>query len=299
MLENFKFQYYKNDVKSSIPEGLIALPRFLDAIKNPKEEIKTLLGKIADASKNKDTKLKAELKKGLYAFTPDVIVDGSRKYDNIIEYTGLATLDFDKIDNAIEFKEFLFSEYKEIIAAWISPSKKGVKALVRIPIVKSKKEFKSYSWGLSAEMEIYKGFDIVVNNAVLLVFIGYDEDILIRKDAKIWNKKGIQINSFDLSQVKTFTPSQKITDKQSEWVINWFKEGVSMINDNAHPQIRSYSVALGGYVAGGYISQYDAINLAESMISQNNYMQKGVAGYYKTARQAIILGTNKPLKFDN
>lgn len=298
-MNNITFQYYKNDVSSSSAAGFISLNRFLESIKSPKTETKLLLQKIERASSDNDLKFKAELKKGLYAFTPDVIVKNRRTYEDILKYTGLAVLDFDKIDNSIRFKEYLFNEYNCIIAAWLSPSKRGVKALVKIPIVKTKEEFKSYSWGLSAEMQIYKGFDIVVNNAVLLLFIGHDPDILIRTDAETWTKKGIQINSFDLSQVKEFKPSDKITSAQTDWVINWFENGINSINDNGHPQLRSYCVALGGYVSGGFISSFDAINLAESLITQNSYLQKGISGYQKTANQSIHLGTKKPLNFDS
>lgn len=297
-MEKIEFQYYRNDVSSSEYAGFITLDRFLQSIKNPKEETRQLLKKIEQAAKNNDIKLKSELKKHLYAFTPDVVVKKRRTYEDVIKYTGLLVLDFDKINNSINFKEYLFNTYSCVIAAWISPSKKGVKALVKIPIVKTKKEFKSYSWGLSAEMEVYKGFDLVVNNAVLLLFIGYDKDILIRNNPDTWTKKGIQINSFDLSKVKDFKPNDNITDKQSLWVIDWFKKGINSIYDNGHPTLRSYCVALGGYSSGGYISLFDAINLAESQVTQNSYLQKGISGYQKTAKQSIIFGTSKPLTFD-
>ena len=299
MYENIKFQYYSNNVEFSGASGFITLPQFLQAIKNPKQETKELLQKVQQASIDNDMSLKSELKKQLYSFTPDVIVKDKRRYDDVISYTGLCVLDFDKIDNAIEFKEFLFNEYKCIIACWLSPSHKGIKALVKIPVVKTKQEFKEYSYGLSAEMQIYKGFDIVCNNAVLLLFIGWDENILIRYNADTWTKKGTKVNDFDLKQVKEFLKPDTITTAQSAWVFNWFTDVINSINDNGHPQVRDYSVSLGGYVGGGYLSMFDAINLAESLISQNSYLQKGISGYQKTAKQSIQLGMTKPLTFDS
>ena len=299
MLENIRFQYYANDVEFSGAKGFITLNQFLETIKNPKQETKDLLQKIQQASIDGDIKLKSDLKKHLYSFTPDVIVKEKRRYEDVLKYTGLCVLDFDKIDNPIGFKEFLFNEYRCIIAAWLSPSKKGIKALVKIPVVKTKQEFKEYSYGLSAEMQIYKGFDIVVNNAVLLLFIGWDKDILIRNNAETWTKKGRKVNDFDSKLIKDFKPVNEITSAQSEWVINWYSGIINSINDNGHPQVRDYSVSLGGYAAGGYLSMLDAINLAESLISQNSYLQKGVSGYQKTARQSIQLGFTKPLTFDN
>lgn len=298
MYENIKFNYYRNDIEGSSPSGLISLSRFFQSIKNPKPKVKELLNEIQKAAKNGDIKLKTKLKEGLYSFTPPVVVVGRRKYEYVKEYTGLVVLDFDKIDNSIEFKEYLFNEYKHIISAWLSPSRKGVKALVRIPIVKNKQEFKDYSYGISAEMEIYKGFDIVCNNAVLPMFIGYDENILIRYNPETWTKKGKKVSDFDKSLVKEFKKPVNITSAQTEWVINWYSEKIKYINDNGHPQVRDNSVTLGGYVGSGYISLFDAISLSESLISQNSYLQKGIIGYQKTARQSIHLGITKPLKFE-
>lgn len=298
MYENIKFQYYSNDVEFSGAKGFVTLNQFLETIKNPKQETKDLLLKIRQASMAGDLKLKSELKKHLYSFTPDVIVKEKRRYEDVVAYTGLCVLDFDKIENPCGFKDFLFNEYKCIIATWLSPSKKGVKALVKIPIVKTKQEFKSYTYGLSAEMQIYEGFDIVLNNAVLLLFIGWDKDILIRQNALTWIKKGRKVNDFDTRQMKEFKKSDTITSKQSEWVINWYSDVINSINDNGHPVLRDNSVTLGGYVGGGYLSMFDAINLAECLVSQNSYLQKGISGYQKTARQSIQLGMTKPLTFD-
>ncbi len=297
MLKNIKFQYYENSVNSSIAMGFVTLDRFIESIKNPKLETRELLKKIQIAANDNDNKLKSKLKEGLYAFTPDVIVKRKRTYEDVLQYTGLAVLDFDKINNSVEFKEYLFNEYKCIIAAWLSPSKKGVKALIKMPIVKTKPEFKEYSHGISAEMEIYKGFDIAINNAVLLLYIGWDKEILIRDNPETWIVKGIKKSSFDMSKVKEFKISGNITTKQTDWVINWYSETINAINDNGHPQLRDNSVSLGGYVSGGYISLFDAFNLSESLITQNSYLQKGISGYIKTAKQAIQLGTSKPLIF--
>ncbi len=79
---------------------------------------------------------------------------------------------------------------------------------------------------------------------------------------------------------------------------NWYSKVINSITNDGHPQVRDNSVTLGGYVGGGYLSMFDAISLAESLISQNGYLQKGITGYQKTARQSIQLGSSKPLKFD-
>jgi hypothetical protein len=290
-----KFQYYSNKVKSSKAQGWVTLDQFLEAMKNPKEESKQLLLKIQKS----EGKEKAELKQQLYSFTPCVTVKEKRRKDEILSYTGLMTLDFDKIDNANEFKEFLFDTYKCIIATWLSPSKKGIKALVKIPISKDLAEFKSYVYGIGAEMEVFNGWDGTVQNAVLVLFQGWDENLLYRSDAETWTEKGIQVNSFDTKPIaKPQIISTKITDNHKQWVVNWFTNKINAITDNGHPQVRDNSITLGGYVGSGYISNLDANNIAEYCIKTNNYLSKGVSGYLKTSKESINLGTKKPLTFN-
>jgi hypothetical protein len=291
-----RFQYYANNAEKPEPLGYITLDKFINSIKAPKESTQLLLEQIAQASADNDMKRKAELKRGLYAFTPCVNLKGGRGYKDIISFTGLTVLDFDGIDYAYEFKQFLFETYSSIIAAWVSPSKRGVKALVKIPVVGTIEEYKEYFYGLASEMQVYKGFDDSNKNAVLILFIGYDPNILIRTDYTTWDIKGSQINDFDKAQIIPI-PDIKPTSAQSQWVVDSFCKTVNGINNEAHPQIRNASVALGGYVASNYLGYYEAVNLAKSLISQNAYMQKGISGYQKTAVQSINIGLTRPLTF--
>jgi len=268
----------------------------LEKIRNPKDSVKDLLIEIQEASNNGDSIKKAELKKNLFAFTPCVNVKKRRAYSDIINFTGLAVLDFDKIDNATEFKTFLFETYSSIIAAWLSPSKKGIKALVKIPEVDSIDEFKSYFYGIAEQMQNFNGFDITSQNSVLLLFIGFDPDILIREDYTEWMVKGVKVNEFSKSK-PVVRYDITTTDNQKQWVVNWYSDKMNAINTEAHPQVRDNSVALGGYVAAGYITEYEAISLSEYLISINGYMKKGVSGYQKTANQSIRYGQQKPLYF--
>jgi len=291
-----KFQYYNSDATIPEPIGFINLDLFLDKIKNPSKKTKETLLKIEQATINKDNKLKSELKKTLYAFTPSATFNKRRAYSEIINFTGLAVLDFDKIDYVKEFKEHLFNTYKSVIACWISPSRKGIKALVKIPIVETIAQFKEYFYGLASEMQIYNGFDATTQNASLLLFIGFDKDILIRKDYIEWTIKGLKKNEFDKNKIVAM-PNINPTDKQSEWVVNWFKNKINSITTDGHPQLRDNSVTLGGYVGGGYLTYYEAVSLAEHLILTNVYLQKGISGYIKTAKQSINLGMQQPLTF--
>jgi hypothetical protein len=284
------FQFYPARVNSKKPIGEVTLQEFLNANKNPNDEIKAVFAKIAKAEAEGDAKLKATLKQeNLFYFTPCVYTDGQgRGYINIIKFTGLLVLDFDHIENATQFKKYIFETFPSVVAGWLSPSKKGVKFLVKIPVVNTVDEFKSYFYGLGIEMEKFKGFDGTGQNAILPLFLSYDPDLLYRPEAETWTKRGKMINAFVASAV----PSVPVVIGQGDKarvqniIINLF---ASIVSDG-HPQVRSAGVTLGGYVASGYVEQSEAIDFINSLINNNSYLSKGISGYQKTAKTAVQAG---------
>ena len=188
-----KIPFYKNGIKNSFCDGYVSIDRFVEANRNPKPSIAKLLSDIKKASADNDKKLKTQLKEKLIFFTPSVIIplEERRKYGNIESFTGMAQLDFDGLDveKAIEFKEFLFENYKEFYCVYLSPSKKGVKGIMRIPICKEVKEYQDYYRAIEEEFETYDGFDPAPKNAVLPLYISHDVFIRYRENAKVWSIK--------------------------------------------------------------------------------------------------------------
>lgn len=294
----FKFQYFSNKIDAkAIPLGYVSLIRFLQSHQNPKNNIKKIFKIIALAEMVEDFETKAQLKQEhLYYFTPCVNLDYGRKYSNIKSFTGLLVLDFDHVDNAEQLKQHLFNEYKFIIATWLSPSKKGVKAFVRIPIVDSVDVFKEHFYAITEIMECYDGFDTCNKNAVLPLFQSYDKNLLYRSDATIFTEKKKDEASYN------FTPQPitlvQTTDKDKNSVHNILRAGIEKITTNGHPQLRSTSLAGGGYVASGYLTFEEAESWIHSLIENNAYLRKGVKGYKGTASWAIKQGMNRQLKLN-
>jgi hypothetical protein len=228
-----------------------------------------------------------------------------RGYENIIRFTGLLVLDFDHITNAPEFKEYLFASYGCIMAAWLSPSRKGVKALVSIPIVQTVKEFKEYYFGIALEMDQYNGFDDSGQNSVLPLFQSYDPDLLYRTDYTIWTQKGIRENAFDYeSSVKVKVKANPVkvdySYKDRNRVIKITTSAINNITSSpGHTRLRSAAVVLGGFIASGYISEQEAQQLIFYLIENNQYMKKGIPGYKKTARWGIRQGQARSLQLKN
>jgi len=297
-----QFQVYRQPITNTRPEKLISLYQFLDYTEDPPIRIRDVFFQIAQAELADDKEEKARLKqKHLYYFNPCVIVDPVRRYEYIKSFTGLLVLDFDHLDNAEEFKYFLFEEYKCIIAAWLSPSKRGVKCLVKIPIVEVKtpidesiKEFKEYYYGVAAEMDQYNGFDYSGQNCVLPLFQSYDPGLLDRNNSVPWIIKGIKRNDYTTAPTLP-PPNIDITDTDRKTVVKIINTGFDNITDYGHPPLRGLCVVIGGYVAAGYIDEISALQLINNRIETHSYLKKGISGYKKTALSAIRAGQSKPL----
>ena len=289
------FQYYGSDIRNTSPLGCVSLDYWIESMKNPKPEFKDIFEKIQIASLSNNKAEKDELKRHLYFFTPAVLVNDKRRYSDINRFTGLLTIDFDGLETeyAKEFKEALFKEYKYIICCWLSASKKGVRALIKIPISKNVNEFKSYYNAIREELSIYNGFDIATQNAVLPMFMSYDTEILVRKDYNEFNKKYTAPEPLKVQQYF-------VTESNSN-IEKIIISGINKITSNGHPQLRAVSFALGGYISAGYISESNAIQLIENCINGNPYLSRKHNGlnmaevYKKTAKTMILSGQFKPL----
>lgn len=286
-----KFQYFSANIKKPNAIDYITLKNFLRATKYPKKNVKEILKDIGKGNKSRKIEL--------FSFTPCVNLRKRRAYKDIIKFTGLLVLDFDHIENAKDLKEHIFNEFSCVIASWISPSLKGVKALAKIPIVNTIDEFKAYYWGIADKMMEFDGFDTTGQNAVLPLFISYDKDILIRNNPTTWTKKGNNPKAFKPVEQRVSTaPKFEPTELHNRRVIGIIKSQMSKATNNGHPTVRSSSLNIGGYVASGYINFHEALSLMYFLIETNSYLQKGISGYKKTAMFFINEGMKAPLNLN-
>jgi hypothetical protein len=292
---NPKLSYYAADISASRPLGEVYLDDMFRAIARPKNKVLEILAQIHAAEKVGDKELKATLKTKLYSFTPAVLCYPTRKYKDIVSFTGLAPFDFDKLPSeeyAKEFKMALFNEYDQIVACWLSSSRKGVRGLFRIPVCNTPEEYKDYYRAIEDDLSLYHGYDPAPKNAVLPLFISHDPEIIINTGAKIWTKKKEVV-------IQPYNPPNYWVEPQTDKVYKLVKSAIDKISNNGHPQLRAISVALGGYVAGGYIGHLEAESMVERFIRSNSYLASFGEGkiqvYIKTAKQSINFGTKSPL----
>lgn len=282
------FQYYSANIKLVKPLGYVTLDRFIKAIKSPRKELREVYDRIEKATIEKNEKLRSELKTSLYSFTPSVRVHKIRNYENIDSFTGLMPFDFDKVDDAPEFRDALFDHYPFIVACWLSASRKGVRGIVRIPFVKNTDEFKDYFHGLSDDFDLYHGFDFAPQNAVLPLFLSYDPDLRFREDAVVFRRK----------KVRPVKPPQfipEVVNEDEDYVLRFVRPMIEGISSNGHPQLRSASLLMGGFVGGGKIQKDRAIYYLDRLIDSNEYLSQKANKYKKTARWSVERGMSRPI----
>lgn len=288
-MEEILINYYAADIKKSTALGRVSLKYMLNSIKNPKKDIKHIFEQIRIAEVNKDQATKQQLKTKLYSFTPCVFVEGPRKYTNIKHFNGILVLDFDHLESpeyAEEFKQYIFENYKFIISTWLSASRHGVRALVKIPVCQSVDEFKLYFNAIEDKLCQYIGFDTAPKNCILPLFISYDENLLMRDDATTWQIKTHRITQPSIQQY--------IIDDKTPLVNKIIKNKIDVITGNGHPQLRAAAYLFGGYVGAGYTDYLDAENFIISQIYSNAYLSQKASVYIQTAKTMLKKGMLQP-----
>lgn len=337
-LNNTKFQYYKGGITHNEPLGFLSLNELLEEQVNSKNE--ALFNKISDAEKEGNVKLKAQLKQdNLRFYTPCVIIGDFhengykskvknklwRDYAHIKEFTGLFVLDFDHLKkhniDAVEFRNNLFDNYNSLIASWVSPSKNGVKAIMKIPVCNDVLEFQRYASAIKKEMqkyisEIYSHeasiiYDPVGKNPVQPLFQSYDPTAIFSNTWEIWTKQEEQQKEMIIKEVNN---KKVLVNKETVFVPNDFtpspeeKQGIkSLMNykfnqinsaSGGHPNVVKIARAFGGYVGYGYFTEQEAVDLCDSLIDNNSYLVEKADKYKQTARDLISIGIANPLKYE-
>lgn len=304
-----KFQYYHGDIKKSRPIGFISLETFIDKHVNPSAKMLAVFNQIEKATAEGNKKLKSELKmQNLFSFTVSARFNGRRRYNDITEFNPIAQLDFDGIEDseASSFRDFIFNNYKQVICAYLSPSRKGVKVLLRIPkieltkgIKEGIKEYKDYYRAIESEFGAYIGFDPAPKNLVLPLFISYDFEGKFRsfEDTKEWNLKEFEEEPMHLKYPLPSKPYRKLksNDQNELRAIRTVRKMISgIISSPGHYKLRSACLIFGTRVGAGYVDVFEAEREIEQLVRQNTYLSKGVSGYLTTAKWALREGVKTP-----
>ena len=284
-------QYFTGGITNTTPTGTVTIGELFMDIMRPNKELKSLLERIQHAAAIEDETLKHDLKKKLPYYVPAAQVT-RRRYEDIVQFTGFMPVDFDKLKptDAVALKNELM-KHSFVMGAWLSSSKKGVRALVHVPICKSVEEYKKRFFALKEEFSCYNGFDGALQSPIQAMYYSMDDDILMNSNFTTFTK----IKEPDLSTKReSYKKSENIRDSE-RFVFNVIKKKIDTIDKEGHPILRAAAFTLGGYVGSDYVSMSEAIDIIDGLIDSNVYLTKKSSVYKKTARQMIEKGALQPI----
>ena len=224
-----------------------------------------------------------------------------RKHEDIDTYTGIAFIDVDNCRRPT-FVKMLFQELDCTIACWYSSSG-NVHALIKIPVCKSKDEFKRrYSLlvkDLKEEIDDWGQIDEITSNPTQLAFISGDAEIFVN-DAPV-SYEGIYLPT-PIKMVRKLKFHYN-SDASTNWCIDKAKEWFNGIDTNGYPQVLRYSITIGGWCASGKIDEFTARQTIEQLIKGNPYLNsKNSSGslttYLSGAMASFSKGLDMPLEWN-
>lgn len=302
--------FYSGNIRQSKCIGHVTYSQFIEANSRPKPHIIELLRKIQEASLRKDKDLKAELKKGLFTFTPSVVIKKGmkRRYENMTGFTQYKQLDFDNIvdkETAIDLKHHVFERNAEVLCAYLSPSGLGVKCLLKTNRCEDIEQYRAMHKAIETHFSAYEDyFDSAVKNAILPLFLSVDSAILYRdfNSTPAWTKEDWSKTKYVALNDVSVNYANKYSDKQKQYyldkTVRLFRQKIRMISADGHPQMRRACLILGSRCGAGYIDVSEAERLAEDEIKFNQYMQKDIKNYLTTSKWAINEGRKNPKDYN-
>lgn len=178
---------------------------------------------------------------------PGVCFNGTFSYRSIaglIEHSGLIVLDFDKfktIQETIDFKNSICDD-QYIYSAWISPSGKGIKALVKIPAISEnhKEYFKSLK-----EYYSHENWDDSGSDVSRFCFESYDPEIYINQKSIIWDKiDEPEVEDLPNYSGSVFLKSDSIIISN---LVKWFDKKYSITSGQRNVNMFKLAIAFNDY----------------------------------------------------
>jgi twinkle protein len=263
----------------------ITLPDALKRIKTGRSKsLVTLIRTEPDEERRKLIKIKL----------PSVLFSGTFKTRNdagLLKHSGYVILDFDHVKNAHELKKIIF-EIPFILAAWISPSGDGVKAIAKI------KDGKKHREHYRALLKYFEPYEINPDekniNESRLCFESWDEDILYKESCETFYET-IEGHKYDNIEVKNRETDESIIyAKLKKWAQNKGEIFISGNRNNFLMKMASACNRTGidkdtafGFLAADYLHNTDfTVKELQQIIKSvyTNYAtQHGIACFENTS----------------
>jgi hypothetical protein len=232
---------------------------------------------------------------------PSMVLNGdfnnSINNDGFSESNGLFHFDIDKLDDAKDIKYRIIEQIPELYAIWLSPSRRGLKGLVRIPddLIHNDKDFKIAFKQIEA---LFMTFGHVLDknckDVRRLCFVSSDRDIYINKEAPC-----LFLN-MEVEEVKQSAPvfiqdSSNLIKRCCNIILN------STSGDHHPARLRAGRLA-GGYIATGAINEFEVLcaleNASDYISSQHKDSQATIKTEHQAIKDGIEDGKQSPLSYN-
>lgn len=289
---DYKFQWYKNGIKTIKPSGVITLRQLINSIIYPKPEMVEAFELIKKAglegNKAEKDRLKAEK---LFFTTPSAIFNPIRNYESIEKFTNFGIFEYDDIPHCEELRDYIFAKRKDCIFAFCSPSFTGCKFVFLFGETPTSIEHYKRLWfGIAHDLDKFINLDLSNERCTQPLYNSYDPNAKFREDAVGKVVYGYKENSFT-PFVGDIEIPENVSDEDIENCNNLISHLIDRIEDSGHNQVLSTA-----FTAGGLSAYYgiELWNLLEEKIRENNYLSKGTEGYLKTAQTMYNRGLGFP-----
>lgn len=173
---------YTDDTKKVVNTHQEDLGELIERIRSD-ESLATATQNFRASSNEKE---KLTLKQNLPAFIPSISkVKGNRRnLEHCEEHSGLLCLDFDKLEDAAAFKKEAIEEWSPL-AAFISPSGKGVKVIIKTDLTLDDHKPRVESW-LRVLNEFDSNIDVSCSDPTRLCFLSSDADAFYDSECSVY-----------------------------------------------------------------------------------------------------------------
>jgi hypothetical protein len=197
----------------------------------------------------------------------------------VIEHSGVFALDFDKCNVPHKIEQLKKDPY--ILAVWLGPSGKSVKALVKCPT-----NVEGHNLYYTAFLDRYPELDRTSRNIGRGQYESYDENLWVNWNSLVWDKK--------LTEEQRKKNKEREENRRGKNIIS---TAVAMVRSSydgkKHETLLKAANLLGGYVAAGRVQEEEAIKILEEEIRAKN--PKDMNSAIQTIKDGIEYGKRKPL----
>ena len=145
----------------------------------------------------------------------------SRGNNNLIKSSGFAMLDFDHVTDLSSVTDEINKD-NYTFSSFISPSGDGLKVLVKIPLVESDSQYKTFYIKLQEYYSKYYITDESTKDISRATYVSYDSDLYLNLESKLFADRFIRepIKSTVMPDSLALTDNDKVASR----LITWFKK---------------------------------------------------------------------------